>query len=141
MAARSAADEAAAARAALLAHPGVVLTSFSGTPDAASAPLEGDVVWDPATQRGYLRLKGLPVNDPREHQYQLWVFDSSRDPKYPVDGGVFDVQAAQIETIVPIRVPIAVGQAVLFAVTVERPGGVVVSGREHIVATAKPSTT
>ncbi len=145
VAAQNAVPDYATARAALLARPGVVTTSFSGPPDAASASasatVAGDVVWDPATQRGYLRLRGLPANDPAATQYQLWVFDGGRDPKYPVDGGVFDVHATEVETIVPIRVPLKVGQAVLFAVTVERPGGVVVSGREHIVALAKPSTT
>ena len=99
------------------------------------------MVWDPSTQRGYLRLHGLPANDARQTQYQLWVFDATRDQKYPVDGGVFDVPAGGGPVVVPIRVPIRVGQAVLFAITVERPGGVVVSGREHIVATAQPAAT
>lgn len=125
----------------LLARPGLVRSSFSGTADPASGAVDGDVIWDPATQRGYLRLRGLPANDARQAQYQLWVFDATRDQKYPVDGGVFDVPSGERPVVVPIRVPIRVGQAVLFAITVERPGGVVVSGREHIVATAKPSAT
>lgn len=127
-------------REALLARPGVVTTQFTGGGDTGPA-VEGDVVWDPESQRGFLRLRGLPANDPSRTQYQLWVFDAQRDPKYPVDGGVFDVPAGAIETVVPIRVPLKVGQVALFAVTVERPGGVVVSGRERIVATAKPSSS
>ena len=135
------AENAAQARAALLEKPGLVRTALTGTADPDSAPIDGDVVWDPKTQHGYLRLRGLPVNDPSQTQYQLWVFDAERDQKYPVDGGVFDIPATGVETVVPIRVPLKVGQVVLFAVTVERPGGVVVSGREHIVATAKPGAT
>ena len=125
----------------LLARPGLVRSTFSGTSDPGSGAVDGDVVWDPSTQRGYLRLHGLPANDARQTQYQLWVFDATRDQKYPVDGGVFDVPAGGGPVVVPIRVPIRVGQAVLFAITVERPGGVVVSGREHIVATAQPAAT
>ncbi len=125
----------------LLARPGLVRSTFSGTGDPASGAVDGDVVWDPSTQRGYLRLHGLPANDARQTQYQLWVFDATRDQKYPVDGGVFDVPTGGTPVIVPIRVPLKVGQAVLFAITVERPGGVVVSGREHIVATAQPAAT
>jgi hypothetical protein len=134
-------DAAIRARADLLARPGLVRSNFSGTADPNSGGVEGDVVWDPASQRGFLRLRGLPANDRSVAQYQLWVFDAERDQRFPVDGGVFDVPADRAEAIVPIRVPIRVGQAVLFAVTVERPGGVVVSGREHIVATAKPDAT
>jgi hypothetical protein len=41
--------------------------------------------------------------------------------------------------IVPISAKLQVGAAVLFAVTVERPGGGVVSKRERIVVTAAPT--
>jgi len=54
-----------------------------------------------------------------------------------VDGGVFDVPADATEVVVPIHAAIAVGAAQAFAVTVEKPGGVVVSAREHIVALAQ----
>lgn len=128
-------------REALLARPGLIRSSFAGTADPHSGAVSGDAVWDPTTQRGYLRLRGLPANDRQSAQYQLWVFDAERDQKYPVDGGVFDVADGDRDVIVRIRVPLKVGQVVLFAVTVERPGGVVVSGREHIVATAKPAST
>jgi len=97
----------------------------------------GEVVWNPRRQSGYLVLDGLPVNNPRREQYQLWIFDKDRDDRYPVDGGVFDVEAGR--ATVPIRAKLPVGEPTLFAVTVERPGGVVVSDRSRIVwvATAK----
>jgi hypothetical protein len=50
---------------------------------------------------------------------------------------VFDIPAGQNEVIIPIDAKIAVNAPVMFAVTMEKPGGVVVSGREHIVALAK----
>jgi len=119
---------------------GTVRATWSGTDDPASAGIAGDVVWDPAKQTGYMRFVGLPANDASAEQYQLWIFDGTRDDRYPVDGGVFGIPPGETEVIVPIRARLPVRQAVLFAVTVERPGGVVVSSRERIVALAKVAT-
>lgn len=88
----------------------------------------GDVVWDTATQRGYLSVDGLPPNDPAKSQYQLWVVDAGRPHKEPVDGGVFDV-GPDGRAVVAITPALALRNPVLFAVTVEPPGGVVVSER------------
>ncbi len=99
--------------------------------------VQGDVVWDEATQTGYMRFSGLPANDPTRSQYQLWIFDGTRDDRFPVDGGVFDVPAGVTEVVVPIRATLPVRKAALFAVTVEAPGGVMVSSRERIVALAQ----
>ena len=95
------------------------------------------MVWDNETQTGYLRFSGLAANDPGTFQYQLWIFDAEQDERYPIDGGVFDIPAGQSEVIIPIDPKIAVKSPMMFAVTMEKPGGVVVSGREHIVALAK----
>jgi anti-sigma-K factor RskA len=97
----------------------------------------GDVVWDSESQTGYLRFTGLAPNDPGAFQYQLWIFDANQDERYPVDGGVFNIPAGQTEVVIPIDPKIAVRTPMMFAVTMERPGGVVVSAREHIVALAK----
>jgi anti-sigma-K factor RskA len=88
----------------------------------------GDVVWDAGTQRGYLSVSGLPANDPAKSQYQLWIVDAGRAHKEPVDGGVFDV-GPDGRAVVPIKAALTVREPVLFAVTVEPPGGVVVSER------------
>jgi hypothetical protein len=126
-------------RAALLASTPadrLVQWTWATTDDPAAKGVQGDVVWDPVTQQGYMRFVGLPANDSRDHQYQLWIFDAKRDDRYPVDGGVFDVGAGG-EVVVPIHARLPVSQAALFAVTVEKPGGVVVSSRERIVVLAK----
>jgi len=120
-------------RAALLAAPAALKIKLEATKDPGGTGASGDVVWDPATQRGYLHFVGLAPNDPTAHQYQLWIFDGARDQRYPVDGGVFDIPANATDVVVPIHAALSVGKAAAFAVTVERPGGVVVSGREHIV--------
>jgi anti-sigma-K factor RskA len=99
--------------------------------------VSGEVVWDGAGSEGFLRLRGIPVNDPSQSQYQLWIFDAARKADYPVDGGVFDIPAAG-EVIIPIQAKLRVGQAKLFAVTREKPGGVVVSDRKEIVFVAAP---
>ena len=131
---RQPADE----RLALLAQSaGVTHSDWANTNDPASQGVKGDVVWDNATQRGYLRFSGLAVNDPKRSQYQLWIFDAKRDDRYPIDGGVFDIPAGATEVVIPIKARLAVTEPVMFAVTIEGPGGVVVSAREHIVALAK----
>jgi hypothetical protein len=120
-------------RAALLAKSDSLKIPLAATKDPAAAGVTGDVVWDPATQRGFLHFAGLAANDPAVHQYQIWIFDAGRDQRYPVDGGVFDVPANTAEVVVPIRAELMVRKPAAFAVTVEKPGGVVVSGREHVV--------
>ncbi len=111
--------------------------AWTATPDVAAKGAGGDVVWSPSKQEGYMRFTGLATNDPTLLQYQLWIFDKDRDDKYPVDGGVFDV-GPDGEVVVKISPKLHVNEPVLFAVTVEAPGGVVVSKRERIVVTAAP---
>jgi hypothetical protein len=126
---------AAERRAQLLAEaPDAKTLPWSATPDQAAKGASGDVVWSESRQQGYMRIRGLAANDPARAQYQLWIFDAKRDQAHPVDGGVFDVQDGEV--IVPIHAAIKVFEPKLFAVTVERPGGVVVSKRERIVLTA-----
>jgi hypothetical protein len=125
---------AAEERAALLAKADSLKVALGATKDPAAAGVTGDVVWDPLTQRGFLHFTGLATNDPAMHQYQIWIFDAGRDKRYPVDGGVFDVPANASEVVIPIRAALMVRKPAAFAVTLEKPGGVVVSGREHVVA-------
>ena len=80
-----------------------------------------------------MRFRGLAANDPAVAQYQLWIFDAERDEAYPVDGGVFDVPPeANGDVVVRIDPRLVVSRAVAFAVTVEQPGGVVVSSRSRL---------
>jgi hypothetical protein len=121
-------------RLALLAKQDTIKVTLGATKDAAAKGVTGDVVWDPATQTGYMHFVGLQANDPQVRQYQIWIFDGSRDKRYPVDGGVFDVPADAGEVVIPIRATLSVQLVKAFAVTVEKPGGVVVSGLGHVVA-------
>src|SRR5208337_3443532 len=90
-------------RALLLASFATVRIPLGATKDPAAAGVSGDVVWDPITQRGFIRFVGMPVNDPKIQQYQIWIFDAERDQRYPVDGGIFDVPSAGGEFIVPVH--------------------------------------
>ncbi len=99
----------------------------------------GEVIWSEKEQKGFMRFKGLAANDVNKETYQLWIFDETQDEKTPVDGGVFDI-AGNGEVIIPIDAKLKVQNPKLFAVTVEKPGGVVVSKREKIVALAKVQT-
>lgn len=85
----------------------------------------GEVVWSDARQEGYMRLTGMPINDAKSVQYQLWIIDPGRDTR-PVDGGVFDITKSG-EIIVPIVAKLRVDKPEGFALTREKPGGVVVS--------------
>lgn len=103
----------------------------------------GDVVWSDTLNKGYLRISGLAINDPSLEQYQLWIFDATRPTgdllqfgeglltQRPIDGGVFDVDS-QSEIIIEIDAKLVVQQAAAFAITVEQPGGVVVSDRSRV---------
>lgn len=110
------------------------VVAWTPTKDAGAKGASGQVAWSASTQTGAMTFRGLRKNDPRVSQYQLWIFDADRDEKYPVDGGVFDVDGDEV--VVPITPKVAAHAAKLFAITIERPGGVVVSKREHIVLTA-----
>jgi hypothetical protein len=99
----------------------------------------GDVVWSDAKQQGYIRLRGLPANDPAATSYQLWIFDKSQDPETPIDGGVFNVNANG-ELIMPIHPTLRAVKPQMFAVTMEKAGGVMRSKREKIAALAKVET-
>jgi anti-sigma-K factor RskA len=109
-----------------------VTMSWKATEDPSAVGASGDVVWSSAAQRGFMRFRGLAPNDPRKNQYQLWIFDATRDERYPVDGGVFDIPAGGGDVIVEITAKLPVNQAKLFAITVEPPGGVVVSSRQRL---------
>jgi anti-sigma-K factor RskA len=104
----------------------------AGEADLESVGALGDVVWSSARQQGYMRFRGLAANDPNVAQYQLWIFDAERDEAYPVDGGVFDVPAAGGDVVVRIDPRLRVSRATAFAITVEKPGGVVVSSRKRL---------
>ncbi|MEM1141841.1 MAG: anti-sigma factor [Pseudomonadota bacterium] len=94
----------------------------------------GNVTWNSSLQQGFLRLSGMPTNDPAVTQYQLWIVDPARDEE-PVDGGVFDI-TIDGEVIVPIDAKLRVSSPAAFAITREQPGGVVVSeGPLLVVAT------
>lgn len=141
--------------ASLESRPGVIRTDWVGLDDAGLAEgphrldtgLTGRVVWDPETNEGCMVFEGLAANDPTTFQYQLWIFDSTRPtghlPQFgegilsqrPVDGGVFDIDTSKAidgRVIVPINAKLPIGQAAIFAVTVEPPGGVVVSDRDVV---------
>ena len=129
----------------LAAHPNAVHWPWNTTGDpTAPGAVAGEAYFDPATGEGALVIEGLAPNDPAREQYQLWIFDRTRDERFPVDGGVFDVRreggrdaATAGRTVIAIRAQLPVREPYLFAITVERPGGTVVSER-RIAMLAKP---
>lgn len=120
-----------AARATLLqTSDSVVTIAWTAGPSEAPAKIAGDVVWDNIRQEGYMRFDGLPINDASVEQYQLWIIDPERDDE-PIDGGVFDINQSG-EVVVPINAKLPVVSPAAFAITIEKPGGVVVSTQERL---------
>lgn len=119
----------------LLGDPATVRVPWGASQDPAGTGARGEVIWHPPTQRGVMRFTGLLPNDPQLSQYQLWIIDAARDARYPVDGGVFDIGSGG-EVLIPITARLPVAKPSLFAVTLESPGGVVVSSRERLVLAA-----
>lgn len=114
----------------------LIESDFGGTESFSG--MSGKVVWSDRLQEGYMTLTNLPANDPSINQYQLWMVDPSRDEK-PVDGGVFDIPSGQSTAVIPIRNSLIVKKPQAFVITLEQPGGVVVSKQETVVALAKAS--
>lgn len=109
-----------------------ITVKWASNDDPAAKSPSGDVVWSKSKQVGFMRIAGLDANDPTVQQYQLWIIDGKRNAARPVDGGVFDIPAGASEVIIPIDAKLLVFEAKLFAVTIEKPGGVVVSDRERL---------
>lgn len=118
--------------------PSAVLRAEWQPPAPDAPPVRGDVVWSDREQRGFLRFVDLAPNNPEQWVYQLWIFDAQRDDRFPVDGGVFTVNATG-EVVIPIDPKLKIHKGAMFAITREKPGGVVVSDRSQIVALAKAS--
>ena len=113
--------------------------SWTVEPIKEMPDIAGDVVWSDSMQRGYMRLRGLPMNDKSKQQYQLWIFDETQSNKTPIDGGVFDV-SENGEVILPVNAKLKARKPYQFAITIEKPGGVVVSDDKYIAALGKVET-
>jgi anti-sigma-K factor RskA len=115
--------------------PDAVKLNWTAAGDPSGKGATGDVVWSNAKQEGFLLFKGLAKNDPNVDQYQLWIIDPNQ--KHPIDGGVFDINSVTGDVIVPIHAQLRVVTPQAFAVTVEKPGGVVVSDQDRVALLAK----
>ncbi len=116
--------------AALAENADAVELNWQGMGDPDFDGVTGYVRWDNSTQQGVMRLTGLPVNNPTEQQYQLWIVDPLRDSN-PIDGGVFNITEG--ENLVAIDAKLEVIRPKAFALTLEQPGGVVVSAGPLLV--------
>ena len=129
-------------------HPDAVRWDWAPGLVNPAEDVTGYVTFSPEAQEGFMMIKGLEPNDPRIEQYQLWIWDQEREPDpnnpqpladnvHPVDGGVFNVNDRG-EVVIPMKIPLRVGKPYLFAVTVERPGGVVKSDKSSVPIIAGP---
>jgi len=120
-------------RAAIMASANTIIAPWaSGVAADGYEEVTGDVVWSDSEQAGFMRLSGLVANNAASAQYQLWIVDPDRDER-PVDGGVFNVPAGVDEVIIPIDSKLNISAPAAFAITLEKPGGVVVSAGPLLV--------
>ena len=123
----------------LLRTPGLIKANWAVGNVKELKQLSGDVVWSDEKQAGYMRLRGLPVNDTAKETYQLWIFDKTQDKATPIDGGTFDV-TSDGDVVIPITAKLKAKGPEMFAISIEKPGGVVVSKRDKLAAIAKVET-
>lgn len=107
-----------------------IVLMWKAGPTPLENPAAGGIIWNQSRQFGLMRFEGLPVNDPATEQYQLWIIDPQRD-QHPVDGGVFDIPDAR-RSIVRVQAKLPVIAPTAFAITIEKPGGVVVSDQSRL---------
>lgn len=113
--------------------------SFVANPDPlVSDDAGGSILWSSELQTGVMILRGLAANDPTKEQYQLWIVDRGREGP-PVDGGVFDVPVGEQELRIPVDAKLLISDPTLFQITVEAPGGVVVSQQKRVLLVATGS--
>ncbi len=105
--------------------------------DPGNTGTVGTVLWSDERQQGVMLLRGIPANAPTKSQYQLWIVDSDRDDRHPVDGGVFDVPELEGTVAIRIDAKLPVDSPSAFVITEEQPGGVVVSKQEKVIAVAQ----
>lgn len=119
----------------LLAQETAIISDWAVADESLAPGASGAAIWDTESQRGVMKFAGLPVNDPSEQQYQLWIFRGDAQgglEAHPVSGGVFDIASAEGDVFVPIDARLNVDDVVAFAITIEPPGGVVVSDRTRL---------
>lgn len=100
--------------------------------------IAGSIVWNQADQQGVMHLENLPVNNPKDYQYQLWIFESA-DQEAPIDGGVFNITSADQKILIDAKTRVN-NEPVLYAITMEKPGGVPRSDRSRLPVVAPVSS-
>jgi len=113
----------------VLRDPEVKVLTLQGLPKAPGAQLT--VAWSPKKKKVMINMEDmkLAAND-KDHQYQLWAIVD----KKPVDLGVFD--AAKTDTA-GMKQMKSVANAVMFAVTLEKRGGVPSPTMDQMVVATK----
>lgn len=109
--------------------PEIKLVKLQGLPKAPGAKLT--LAWSPQKKRVMIDLQDmkLAAND-EAHQYQLWAIVDGK----PVDLGVFDAAKSDTTGMKEMK---SVANAVMFAVTLEKRGGVSSPTMDQMVVYAK----
>ncbi|RKR85521.1 anti-sigma-K factor rskA [Mucilaginibacter gracilis] len=108
----------------------VKIIRLQGTPKAPASKLT--LAWNPKKKQVMIDMKDMELaqND-KDHQYQLWAIVNNK----PVDLGVFDAKPDTVTKYMLQMKPVA--NATVFAVTLEKRGGVPSPTMDQMVLAAK----
>jgi hypothetical protein len=104
-------------------------------PDASGDVRLGEVIWNRTDGTGVVRIGGLtPDITATGQKLQLWVFDSARGQRHPINGGLIPLTPGQTEVLVPLDPSMPVTDAAAFVVTLESEQGSIVAERDRMLA-------
>jgi hypothetical protein len=64
----------------------------------------GEVVWSRREGAGVVRLSNIKPSDSAGKNLQLWVFDSARGLKHPINAGVVPIRPGQTDVLVTLPI-------------------------------------
>lgn len=72
----------------LVAKPETIKGNWLHTLNPKAQDVQGDLVWDNASQRGVMQFNHLPAA-PTNQRYQLWIYDSQSVNEQPISAAQF----------------------------------------------------
>lgn len=112
----------------------VIVPIGKAAPDAGDEVTIGEVVWSRREGAGVVRLSNIKPAESAGKNLQLWVFDSARGQKHPINAGVVPIRPGQTDVLVTLDPSMPIADAAAFVVTLEPPGGSVVAERDNMLA-------
>ena len=72
----------------LMAKPQTIKGNWLHTLNPKAQDVQGDLVWDNASQRGVMQFSNLPAA-PANQRYQLWIYDTNSSTEQPISAAQY----------------------------------------------------